>query len=741
MTPLPGAFKAEAPPREPVFCPTCKSLLKRRNVRGRLSTYCPQCDGTGSDTAPLAWFTKESGGPDRSSQAAKVAARLKPDVPTGGPRAKAPAQPRQRAELPPPERLALPPGMDLFPFGNVREGQREFVADVQQVVTQGKHLLAHAPTGLGKTVSTLAPMVAFALANNKRVFFLTSKQSQHKIAVDTLKAIRDKAGVPFVVADVIGKQDMCPRREAREMFSKRFAEFCRREQVSHQCQYWENANGPAIKLLKQRVHHVEELVIVSTDCTTCPHQAALDLAAQAHVVVCDYNYFFSNMRDQMQERLRLELSDVLLVVDEAHNLPDRIRDHLSLKLDDYIIADAMEELKDLDQPALARLTEALGDVLVRLADAAVEADPMNDRPNTGERYVDRAEFIEAVNDTLSKGKATLVASSYEGYVDDIVEAMADYEKRFKTESRGLALLHEFLSMWRIERRGLARILSKEPSASLAYKILDPSVLARPVFDGVHASVVMSGTLHPMEMMRDVLGLAPDRTVMREYESPFPRDNRLVLVDNTVTTGYKERTPEMFERIGARLAAIARATPGNVAAFFPSYGILEQVRWHVESALGNGKELIVEERSLDKSEKEALIGQMRRGPENALLLGVQGGSLSEGYDYADNLLKGVVIVGLPFAAPSLEVEALIGYYNKKFGPQHGRPYAYVHPTFHRVLQAAGRCIRGPDDRGVIVLMDKRFGWGTYVASYPRDFKPKPSADPPQDVARFWLGRRG
>ncbi|MFA5862925.1 MAG: ATP-dependent DNA helicase, partial [Candidatus Thermoplasmatota archaeon] len=289
----------------------------------------------------------------------------------------------------------------------------------------------------------------------------------------------------------------------------------------------------------------------------------------------------------------------------------------------------------------------------------------------------------------------------------------------------------------IERRGLARILTREPTASLAYKILDPSVLSKPVFDAVHASVVMSGTLHPMEMMRDVLGLAPERTTLREYQSPFPRENRPVLVDSSVTTGYKERTPQMFREIGERLASIALATPGNVAAFFPSYAIMEQVRPAVEVGLRGRKDLIVEEKGLDKSEKEGLVHQMRGEVQNALLLGVQGGSLSEGYDYEGNLLKGVVIVGLPFAAPSLEVESLIGFYDKKFGAGKGRPYAYVHPTFHRVLQAAGRCIRSSEDKGVIVLLDKRFGWGSYRASYPHDFLPRESRDVVGDVRSFWV----
>ncbi|HWH08342.1 MAG TPA: ATP-dependent DNA helicase, partial [Candidatus Thermoplasmatota archaeon] len=725
-----------------MFCPKCKALLVGKVLRGKPSGYCPNCSPQGQ-----AWFVQKSERAyQRGGDAAKAAAQARPSVPAsvqsggstrGKPRAKASEEPRKPRDVPLPDRLQLPEGADLFPFGGVREGQRQFLADVAEAAREGRHLLAHAPTGLGKTVSTLAPLVAYALRHQKRVFFLTSKQSQHKIAVDTLKAIRQKAGVAFTVADVIGKQDMCPRREARELFPKRFSEFCRREQVSKQCEYWETPNQGAIKLLKRDVHHVEELVVVATEQTTCPHQAAIDLAAQAHVVVCDYNYFFSDLRASVQERLKVELKDVLLVVDEAHNLPDRIRDHLKLSLNDYVLDDAIDEANDLDDPALARLLEVMRLVLAGLADVEVERDPADDSPMPrGERYVTREELVDAVNEAFSKKIAQLVAKTFDGLLEELETAVAAYEKRFKDESSGLATLHEFLYNWKIERRGIARILQTEPAPSLAYHILDPAMLAKPVFDGVHCSVVMSGTLHPMEMMRDVLGLAPERTTMREYQSPFPPQNRLVLVDSSVTTGYKDRTPQMWRDIAERLAGAALATPGNFAAFFPSYAILEHVRPGVESALRGRKEVIVEERGMDKGEKENLIGRMRRGLEDALLMGVMAGSLSEGYDYEDNLLKGVAIVGLPFAAPSLEVESLIGYYEKKFGPGKGRPYAYVHPTFHRVLQAVGRCIRGPEDRGVILLLDKRFGWGSYVASYPRDFRPRATGDPAGDVRRFW-----
>lgn len=741
-----------------VFCKTCKALLRTRLVGARVVQYCPACDGVGTEEQPLAWFTKRGGGPDRATAAARVAASARPHIPNAEKRARAGGRggPREPKAPAAPEKVELPPGMDLFPFSEVRDGQREFIADVALAAKERRHLLAHAPTGLGKTVSTLAPLVAYALANEKRVFFLTSKQSQHKIAIETLKAIREKAGVAFTVADVIAKQDMCPRREARDLYPKRFAEFCHREVVSKSCEYFENDNKSALKLLQQRPMHVEELVITATDCVVCPHQAALDLAARAHVVVCDYNYFFSDLRAQMQERLQLDLREVILVVDEAHNLPDRIRDHLTLRLDEYVLDEATDEAKDLHDDLLLRRLDAIGTLLAEMAevDAAVPEDPMVSSPLGGsslrggppqtplpqargsQRYVGREELLSGLDAAFAKRANTLVPTTYDDFLGSLDEAAGDYVEEYKVDPTGLLRLREFLGNWKNERRGVARILEREPTPSLRYHMLDPSVLSKPVFDAVHGSVVMSGTLHPLAMTRDVLGLAPERCVLRQYESPFPRENRLVVIDETVTTGYKERTPQMYLDIAERLASVALATPGNVAAFFPSYAILGEVRSTLERVLRGRKEIIVEERGLDKAEKEGLVERMRRGLDGALLLGVQGGSLSEGYDYADNLLKGVVVVGLPFASPTLEVESLILYYSQKFGPALGRPYAYVHPTFHRVLQAAGRLIRGPTDRGAVVLLDKRFGWGAYRASYPNDFAPRVSADVAADVAKFW-----
>jgi DNA excision repair protein ERCC-2 len=229
---------------------------------------------------------------------------------------------------------------------------------------------------------------------------------------------------------------------------------------------------------------------------------------------------------------------------------------------------------------------------------------------------------------------------------------------------------------------------------------------------------------------------PQHTDLSSYESPFPDENRRVLVDTSVTTRYQDRGPDMYRRMAERVAEVADATPGNVAVFVPSYAILDAVRSRIEPLLDD--RLAVERREQGKEEKQELVKVLRQ-PGDGVLMAVMGGSLSEGYDYPGNLLKGVVVLGLPFARPTLAVDGLIDYYETKFGSK-GRDYAYVYPTMNRVLQAAGRAHRSADDEGVIVLADERFGWNRYQRCFPSDFDLETPDDVRREVRRFWQGRR-
>lgn len=686
--------------------------MERRRDGDVLTSYCPRCGDAPAKR-------------DRSgTREPEIARRRSPSEGSS----KRDREPKQ-VETPP---LHVPADAELFPFETVRPAQDDLMADCREVVVEGGHLVAYAPTGLGKTVASLVPAIEEGVAEGKRIFFLTGTQAQHRIAIETLKAIRDRADLDLIVADVIGKQSMCARDESDQLPYRRFSEFCRREQANGTCSFWESDPADAVAHLRRDVVPVEESVQLSTHrFGVCPHEAALDLAAQAHVVVCDYNYFFSDMGDPMGDRLQVDRDETILVVDEAHNLPDRVRDHLAVRLTPATLTDAIEELKDLD--AQGEPTDHVVKALEAVEDLLEETAPDADED---EVEVPADSWVEDVDARLARDVPTLTGLDYEGLLDEVDGLIEAFEQAFKEDSRGLAMVREFLRNWRIDRRGLVRYASREVTPSLVYQLLDPRILSRPVFDEVHASVLMSGTLYPMRMYRDVLGLEPDRTRLRAYPDPFPDENRLVVVDREVTTKYEARDPAMWRRVADRIASVAEATPGNVAAFFTSYSILDRVRENLPRAL-TSKELVVERRAQDKADKEAIVDGLRGGSD-MLMLGVLGGSLSEGIDYRGNILETVAVVGVPFAKPTLSTEALIDHYEEIFGGQ-GYPYAYLYPALNRVLQAAGRPIRSAEDRAAIVLMDERFAWKRYRSSLPDDLDLRVVDDPARAVRRFWSDR--
>jgi len=275
-----------------------------------------------------------------------------------------------------------------------------------------------------------------------------------------------------------------------------------------------------------------------------------------------------------------------------------------------------------------------------------------------------------------------------------------------------------------------------PDGKFAFRLLDPSVLSRSVFDRIHASILMSGTLFPAEMYADLLGIAARRQVLRTYASPFPRENRLLLVSPNVTTLFVKRGKEMHDAIAREIGGIAAAVPGNVAAFFPSYELLGEAHRRLRAARVP-KQVLVERPDWSKTQRDGALEALRlaRTEGGALLLGVQGGSLSEGVDYHDNLLAAVIVVGLPLSPPSVEGEALRDYYARKFGFAKGHDYAVVYPAVNRLLQAAGRAIRSERDRAAIVLLEGRILEPRYARCLPPDFAPARSEGAASEASRF------
>ena len=613
----------------------------------------------------------------------------------------------------PPSTFRIP-----WPFDRVREGQADFLADARLAIADGRHLLAHAPTGIGKTAVALVASLEYALRANKLVLFLTSRQSQHRIAIETVRRIEAR-GPRIATVDLIAKQSMC-LQEGAPAYGRAFHEFCDHKVKSRTCAFFTRDNSAVVTAVVQRTLHVQELVRASGACGVCPHKVAMDAASRANLVVCDYNFLFSEILERFLPRLGRSLDDLVLIVDEAHNLPDRIRAHLGGDLSVHDLLKAAKEARSID-----------GEVAHRLVGVAkaMEAFLLVVR---SERVARKDEFVDLVEEGLAKGRGGSLG--YTDFVEMVAFAGEDAVRRGVPST--LPVVVEFLTRWRDQDIGILRLVVPGTEGKFAFRLMDPSVLSKRVFARVHASLLMSGTLYPAEMYADLLGIDRSRREIRTYGSPFPKTNRLLLVHPELTTLYAKRSSEMHDRIAEQIGAIATAVRGNVALFFPSYELLEQAHSRF-LALRVRKRILVERPEWTKAQRDGAIEALRvaRGDGGAVLFAVQGGSLSEGVDYEGNVLAAVVVVGLPLSPPNVEVEALKDYYCRKFGFAKGYDYAYVFPAVNKVLQAAGRPIRSERDRAAIILLEGRLLEPRYARCLPPDFDPRPCKAPAPEVRDF------
>jgi len=235
------------------------------------------------------------------------------------------------------------------------------------------------------------------------------------------------------------------------------------------------------------------------------------------------------------------------------------------------------------------------------------------------------------------------------------------------------------------------------------------------------------------MYKDILGFVDaDEKVL---ESPFPKENRLSLIIPETTTKFTKRSEEQFRKIANILNKVINNIPGNVAVFFPSYGLRDSIYRHFYELYDDKESIILEKPMLSKSEKESLLNEFKElKDKGGVLLGVATGSFGEGIDLPGDYLKAVVVVGLPLEKPNLETKELINYYDKKFG--RGWDYGYVYPAITRTLQNAGRCIRSDTDKGVIVFLDERYSWPNYFRCFPPDYGVKISKLYEEKVKSFF-----
>ncbi len=610
--------------------------------------------------------------------------------------------------------LTLP---TYFPHPFVRRGQEDFIRDLDVAFTQKKILLAHAPTGLGKTACALAIAVEHALQNKKIVLFLTNRHTQHRIAIETIGLMRKRIDKPIIAADLIGKRWMCSQ-DVAGLFGNEFNEFCKAVVEKGECEFYNTVRDKkslsvsgkaALADLKQQPPlHTEELCTLAKEKTMCGYELAIALAKDAKVIVGDYYYLFNpHVQSSFLSKIEKELSDVIVVVDEGHNLPSRIMEMLSNTLSNIMLRNAILEAKKYGYGGVINWLQEMMRVLTELADFNRSSSSVNSYSSQDqEKKLEKDVFITAIKKIID----------YDHLIDEL-EVAAD-EVRKKQRKSYLGGIASFLEAWKGTDDGFVRIIQEKPGKQgpmilLQYLCLDSALITRDIFSSVHAGVVMSGTLKPVSMYKDLLGLT-NNAIEKEYASPFPLENKMTIIVPETSTKFTVRGETMFQQIAVKCSELATLIPGNVAFFFPSYHLRDQIA----PFLTISKKLFWEKSEMTKEEKEQLLALFHaERVSGGVLLGVTGANFAEGVDFPGDLLNGVVIVGLPLAKPDLITREIIAYYEKKFG--RGWDYGYTYPAMNKCFQSAGRCIRSETDRGAVIFLDERFAWQNYFCCFPRE----------------------
>jgi DNA excision repair protein ERCC-2 len=246
---------------------------------------------------------------------------------------------------------------------------------------------------------------------------------------------------------------------------------------------------------------------------------------------------------------------------------------------------------------------------------------------------------------------------------------------------------------------------------------------------------MSGTLLPTSMYKELLGVEKCQEVV--FKDPFPKGNRLNLIVPKTTTKFTSRSEDQFKDIAKALSEMVNIIPGNIAVFFPSYYLRDMVKKHFDSL--SEKTVFSENPELTKEGKQELLDAFKGYKDiGAVLLAAASGSFGEGIDLPGDLLKAVIVVGLPLNTPDLETKELINYFDKKF--KKGWDYGYLFPAFNKTLQNAGRCIRSETDKGVIIFLDERYAWPNYKRCFPEDWDLVISTDYKEKIKGFF-GKNG
>ncbi len=631
---------------------------------------------------------------------------------------------------------------DFFPYQTYRKNQKEMLEEVEKTAEENGILLIDAPTGSGKS-SVIASLLA--KANGRKILVAVRTISQLHIFIRELDLIRQKKQPTLKFVYLIGKGNMCPlggygdvyrrcegvkaftsalmqQRAERGSFDpatdKQILEQIRKQDREHPliCPYFVNSRVfiqsdeggrrmiPSPELRRKSEIAQKQIVrpseLLNFAGKVCPYDLMLSAAKGADVIICNYYHLFNDdIREQLYVNFQCEEHNVMLLIDEAHNLGDVIQTIQSIRIRDTDIEAAANEIASLRDKV--RGSEAVRHILPRIAEFI---DGLQ-RSNEGEDWFDPQIF----NRFIIKGSLYEKPEAMLENIISIKEAMRErgIERGDYRESAIEKLCEFLIRLYRSSTDpSFLTVYTKDAETiTLEVRNIDPADRLQELVSKHAATILISGTLSPVDSYRKYyFGSMPVKTL--SLANSFPKENRMVLGTRDITTAFSKRqNAENTQAIVAYILAFAKL-PGNIAVYFPSYQLQSRFAEACVSRIRT-KQVFIEPRESDEANealKEFISLPVKH--KSGILFAVCGGKWSEGLDYRGDQLTAALVIGLPLA-PFTPVRRMVNsYYRRKFGAE-GEFIAYTLPAINKSMQALGRVLRTENDRGVLILGDQRF----------------------------------
>ncbi|MGL4848606.1 MAG: helicase C-terminal domain-containing protein [Clostridium sp.] len=554
-----------------------------------------------------------------------------------------------------------------FPFKEYRKGQLRLARAIYGTIREEETIFAKAPTGIGKTISTLFPAIkAIEALDKEKIFYLTARGINGKVAEDTLEKLRDK-GLYFRSLSIRAKEKMCLNDKVS----------CNPEECIYARNYYEK-NKEVIKVFLNKGEHIysDDILEVGKKHELCPFELSLDLIYWCDCVICDYNYIF-DPRVALRRVEEDEDKGKILLIDECHNLVNRGREMYSASLSKADIMGLRKKIKDKNK-FIYNLLGKVNEVFIKLRKECeeIEDDTFNMAEPPGEIFNHLRRFIGESEEALTELKN-------EEFIDEYLDVY------FK--------INKFLAIGEIYGEDYITYVKKNgEEVILKMFCVNPSEKIGGILKGTGGNILFSATLTPMNYYKELL-VGEKEAYRINLQSPFDKEN-LEVIKKSISIRYKDRE-RTLSLVCKEIKNFIEEKKGNYLVFFPSYEYLDLAFSEIKFI--DGMTLMLQDQYMNEKEKKIFIEKFEK-EKNIVGLGVLGGMFSEGVDLPGDKLIGTIIVGVGFPKISVEGEIIKDYFEEK-----GFDYAYIYPGINKVMQAVGRVIRCEEDKGRALLIDDRY----------------------------------